>query len=93
MKVNVYAIYDSKAAAYLRPFFAQNHNVAFRDIERAMRGPQSPFADFPGDFSLFQLATFDDVSGRLEPLKAPDNLGILLQFVASQDNSPAAQTA
>lgn len=89
MQVNVYAIHDSKAQAYLQPFFSPTHAVAFRNLENAMRNPQSPFAQFPGDFTLFRIASFEDTTGILEPLKAHENLGNLIQFKPS-DSAPAA---
>lgn len=81
MKVNIYAIYDSKAKAYLQPWFAPNSATAFRNIEKAMRNPQSPFVDFPADFNLFELGVFDDESGIIETHSAPQNHGNFLQFV------------
>jgi len=81
MLVNVYAIYDSKAAAYLQPWFCQNHNLAFRNIERACKNPQSPFAEFPGDFTLFCVGEFDDLTGRISSHEAYENLGDMIQFV------------
>lgn len=90
MIVNMYAIYDSKAAAYLQPFFCSNHALAFRNLERAVKNPQSPFAEFPADFTLFHLATFDDVKGVLNPLKVGESLGNLLQFMSQTDSPQAA---
>jgi len=91
MQVRMYAIYDSKAAAYLQPFFCANNAIAFRNIGRAVKNPQSPFAEFPADFNLFCLAAFDDVSGKLEPFKAPENLGNFLQFLSVNDSSSQPQ--
>jgi len=91
MLVKMYAIYDSKAVAYLQPFFCANHAVAFRNIERACKNPQSPFAEFPADFNLFCLADFEDTKGELKPFLAPENLGNLLQFQAVNDSSSQPQ--
>lgn len=91
MLVRMYAIYDSKAVAYLQPFFCANNAIAFRNIERACKNPQSPFAEFPADFNLFCLATFEDVDGVLSPFHVPENLGNLLQFQSVKDSSSPAQ--
>lgn len=82
MIINIYAIYDSKAAAFLQPFFATCHAVAFRNVERACRNPDSPFVQFPEDFTLFLVGSFDDEAGALKPhSKAPESLGNFLQFL------------
>lgn len=91
MLVRMYAIYDSKAQAYNQPFFCANNAVAFRNLEKACRNPESPFAQFPADFNLFCLASFEDVSGKIEPFHAPENLGNFLQFIAPPDSSPQPQ--
>ena len=54
MKVYIYSIYDSKARAYLTPWFAPNHDMAFRNCTKAcMKGSNAPFVDFPVDYTLF----------------------------------------
>lgn len=91
MLVRMYAIYDTKAAAYLQPFFCANNAIAFRNIERACKNPQSPFAEFPADFNLFCLASFEDVDGVLTPFEYRENLGNLLQFQAINDSASQPQ--
>ena len=81
MQVNIYSIYDSKAKAYLQPWFAANNLVAFRNCERSAKQPGSPFAEFPGDFTVFKLAEFNDDTGEVMPLKAHENLGTFVQFL------------
>lgn len=90
---NIYAIYDSKAAAYLQPFFCSNHALAFRNLERACKNPQSPFAEFPADFTLFCLGTIEDVSGVLAPYKAAESLGTLLQFMSQPSSQVGSAVA
>lgn len=88
MKVSIYGIFDQKAGAFLQPFFSPNNQLAFRNVEKACRNPQSPFVDFPADFTLFRLAEFDDETGIFEPLKVHENLGNFLQFQVADDSRP-----
>lgn len=91
MLVNIYTVYDSKAKAYLQPFFNQNHNVAFRNLELAMRNPNCPFTQFPADFTLFCIGTWDDISCTLEQFAAHECLGNMIQFAplpGSQEEEP-----
>lgn len=92
MIVNIYSIYDSKAQAYLQPFFCATHALAFRNIEKAMKNPHSPFSDFPADFTLFKVGEFDDLEGIVIGVSAHENLGNLIQF-APPPSPVAADTA
>lgn len=87
MRVNVYAIHDVKAGAFLQPWFAPTHAMAFRNIEKSMRTPNSPFSDFPADFTLFKVGEFEDDTGEISPVVPIESLGNFLQFVSSQVNS------
>lgn len=61
--MRVFAVYDGATSSYERPFFARSAAEAIRSFEDACREANSPFAKHPVDFSLFQLADFDDVGG------------------------------
>jgi len=92
MILQMYSIYDAKAGGYARPFFAPNNAVAFRECESACRNTQAAFTQFPADYHLFRFGTFDEQSGKLESLPAPENLGTMLQFMP-QTSPPAAAAA
>lgn len=89
MLVNVYAVYDSKAQAYLQPWFCQNHNVAFRNMELALRNPQCPFKQFPADFTLFCIGEFDDLTGAITGHAAHESLGNMIQFAPAPGSEEA----
>lgn len=89
MIVNVYAIYDSKADAFLQPWFAATHALAFRNIERATKNPESPFVQFPADFTLFKIGEFNDEDGTLSASKVNESLGNFIQFLPPRDEVAA----
>lgn len=65
----IFVIFDSKAAAYLPPFFMPNAAMAMRSVGDMVNDPTSMFGKHPKDYSLFCAGSFDDRSGSfsLEP--------------------------
>lgn len=72
----VYAVYDSKAAVFATPFFVGAEALAVRAFARAANDKESQVGSFPEDFTLFQLATYNDESGVIMPLEQHKNLGL-----------------
>lgn len=71
----VYAIYDSKARAFMQPFFSMNHDTARRATAVAVNDPQSMLYKFPEDYTLHALGQFEDENGAFLLTKVPENLG------------------
>lgn len=71
---SVCAVFDVKGMLYSNPFYAVNNAVAIRDFTAACSDSSSALFRNPEDYSLFQLATFDDVSGLFTPLVPPLHL-------------------
>ena len=67
MKTIICAVYDKATAAYMRPFTMQSVGQAMRQFSDELENEQSPIAQHPEDYSLFQLATFTDHDGNIEP--------------------------
>ena len=86
--VNVYSIFDTKARAYMQPWYATNHDVAFRNCRASMTQPQSPMAQFPVDFNLFCLGQFDELTGEFHQNGEHMNLGNFSQFVPEENTPP-----
>lgn len=85
MKLNVYTIYDSKAEAYLRPFFAPTKGLAIRSVSDAVNNPQENLHKYAADYTLFEVGIFDDSTGWMEMHKAHVNLGVLHEFLNKAD--------
>lgn len=90
MILNVYAVYDSAAKAYMAPFYMHHDDMAIRIFTQAANNPDSAFYSFPGDYTLFSIATFDDSVGdfNVHPHK---NLGMALHFQAKPREPDAEQ--
>lgn len=85
MILQVFSVYDSKAKAYLQPFHAANAAIACRMISDAANEPQHMFNRHAADYTLQQLATFDDETGDfVTNPQGPLNIAPLLTFVQTQ---------
>lgn len=76
----VFAVYDSKAKAYMRPFFSQSIGTAIRAFGDVVNDPQEMVAKHSADFSLHHIGEFDDVTGVLSALEHQVNLGLAASF-------------
>lgn len=79
-KLKVFTVYDSKVEAYMTPFFAPTVGAALRSWETAVNDGQSMMSKHPGDYSLFEVAEFDEKTGSFTPHKAHVNLGLAVEF-------------
>ncbi len=77
----VFCVYDSKAEAFLQPFFCSNEAVALRTFAFACQDSSSDFHRFSGDYSLFLLGEWDAKLGQLKVYEAKKNMGLASQFV------------
>ena len=66
MKIQMFAVYDVKAAMYHTPYFAVNVAVGARIFRGACINQQTTLAANPEDFNLFHIGSFDDQSGAVE---------------------------
>ena len=76
----VFAVYDSKAEAYLPPFFAQTDGLAIRLFQQAANEENHNFNKWSEDYTLFTIGEWDQDSGTLFAAKANTSLGTALQY-------------
>jgi len=81
MKVKIFTTYDSKAEAYLQPFFMRSRGEALRGWETICNDPNSQFHKHPSDFTLFEIGEYDEQTGTIETYPAKCALGLALEFV------------
>ncbi len=81
MKLKVFSIHDSKAEAFIQPFYSQTTGTAVRSFEQACNDTASDFNKFAGDYTLFELGEFDQNSAEFTPLTTPVNLGLALSYI------------
>lgn len=78
MKLVIFAIHDSKAEAFLLPFFSPNSAMGVRTFAQGCNDPGVKFCQSPGDYTLFEIGTFDDNSGTVKQLEVPVNHGLAI---------------
>jgi len=87
MKLGAFSVYDSKAKAFIQPFYAPNAAVASRMISDAVEQRDHMFHKHAADYTLYQIGEFDETTGLLSSqLKdngdfAYTNLGCLITFL------------
>lgn len=69
-RLEIFTIYDSKAQAYLQPFFSLNAETAQREFTKAVNG-EGNFSQFAEDYSLHLLGLFDQEEGTFTIETAP----------------------
>ena len=67
MKLKVFSVYDSKAEAYLPPFFLPQSAMAIRTFSDCANSMDHQFGRHPEDYTLFLLGEWDDGTASFEP--------------------------
>lgn len=80
MKLQVMAVYDSKARTYIQPFFCTNVDVAKRVFADAANTAQHQVGMHSSDFTLFNLGTWDDETAVFSSMSEPLNLGLAANY-------------
>ncbi len=76
----IFSVFDSKADAYLPPFFAPTTAVGVRTFAAAANAEAHQFRMFAGDYTLFELGEFDERKGSFDLHEAHVNLGTALSY-------------
>lgn len=66
----VYSVFDKKTGSWDNPFTARTHGEAERMFSGALKDNQTLIGQYPEDFSLWHVGTFDPVSGIVGSEKA-----------------------
>lgn len=69
MILQVYCIYDKGINAYAQPFFCRARGEALRNFIEACADPKSPLHNYPIDYSLCHIGSWDDATGIFSNLE------------------------
>jgi len=83
MLTKVFTVYDSKMEAYLAPFYAQAQGSAIRMFSDSINDKNHAFGKHPEDYTLFEIGSYDELTGTLIPLTAHKSLGTGVDFIVS----------
>lgn len=76
----IFAVYDNKAEAFMQPFFAETVGLALRAFQQNTENPDSVLYKYPNDFVLYEIGTFDDITGSLNNYEQNKNLGMAIEY-------------
>jgi hypothetical protein len=93
MNLKMFTVRDSKAEAYLTPFFLPNRGMAARVFGDCVGDRNHQFARHPEDHSLFELGDFDDVTGAIVLHPEPVFLHKAIEFQTVVGNIPINEPA
>lgn len=82
-----FTVFDEKASVFMLPFFETTIGQATRAFSDAVNTDDHPFNRHPGDYTLFEIGTYDDNSGNFTNLDTPRSLGLALQFLGIDFNA------
>ncbi len=80
MILNIFTIFDSKAGAYLPPFYLPQTGMALRTFADCINDAQHSFSKHPEDYTIMAIGTWDDTTA-LALSTPPESLGNGLEFV------------
>lgn len=66
MKMVVVAVFDAAAQAFTVPQFVGHRGIALRSFRDACNVKESAFGKHPEDYDLYEIGSYDDISGLLE---------------------------
>lgn len=70
--LEAYAFFDTKAGAYLPPYFANNLVNAMRQAEMVARDKQNPISMWVEDYALYKVGFFNEYDGQLQAIQPPE---------------------
>lgn len=79
-RLKVYVVHDSKVGAYMQPFFCRSAGEALRSWEGVVNDGKSLMSHHPSDFALFEVAEYDESTGRFDQYEGLKSLGTALEF-------------
>ncbi len=80
MTNKIFTVYDSKAEAYITPYFSPTTATAIRAFTAAAQQEGHDFHKWAGDYTLFEIGTWDDQTAEIIRLKADINLGTAITY-------------
>lgn len=78
----IVAVHDRALDAFLPPWTTPATGAAIRAFQDAINDPQSPMQKHPDDYDLYQLAVYNDGTGRITPLDEPKQIAIGKQLTS-----------
>jgi len=82
----MFTIHDSKANAYLQPWFLTQAAMAQRAFMDCVNDKEHNFGRHPEDYTLFNIGEFDDQTAEVT-YQHPTSLGNGLEYVKTENTT------
>lgn len=79
--MNLYVVYDSKADVYQSLMTFRNKGQAIRGFAQGVNDPNTQLNQNPQDFTLFEIAEWDEDKGFIKPHDAKINCGLASEYI------------
>lgn len=67
--MKLYSIRDKKLASFNAPFVSESEVQATRQFGIVARDETTQLSHYPDDFDLYEIGSFDQVTGKLESVE------------------------
>lgn len=85
MKQKMFTVYDSKAETYLTPFILKAKGEALRGFIDIANDKKSSIGQHPEDYTLFEIAEWDELTGIVEIYPTKVSCGVAIEFVKPEN--------
>lgn len=80
MKHRIFTVYDSKAEAYILPFFFATKGQALRAFTDMANDQNHAFYKHAEDYTLFEIGDYEDETASMHMMPTPLSLGVAIEF-------------
>ena len=81
----MFSIFDSKAEAFISPWFLPEIEMAKRTFSDCVNSTDHQFSKHSGDYTLFHLGTFSQTTGEFVLNSTPISLGLAQYYKRKED--------
>lgn len=81
----MFAVYDSKSEAFGMPMFQRSIAEAIRSFTDAAADSNTMLFKHPGDYTLFEIGEYNQITGVLDCLPTPRSLGLLVELLPKKN--------
>lgn len=82
----MYTIKDAKSESFNPPFFNHTHGEAERNFQELVNDNSSFVSKYPEDYDLYYLGTYDERTGKFDPLETPEHVVKAVQLARPKSN-------
>lgn len=91
MKHKIFTIFDSKANAFLTPFYLPEQGMAARTFADCINSDTHQFSKHPADYTLYCTGEWDDKTGKSDLFDVKDDLGNGIMYKAKPEYPDQAE--